>query len=507
VPTHLGTSKALAPLPLPLGWSRPPVVNFEREGICTNYPEISPKAHILEPMKKYCAIATLIFLVLSISPTKAQENIQIVNCSIYGNFTIEKNILTKNNNCAGQVNLPNDLSEISENAFNGNQNIDSVVFGSGQLNIRKYAFYGASGIKQLSIPANVSSIGWGAFNGLTNLKILEINAAKATISELNFNDLTNLTTLTLAEGISVIPGNSFTGAKSLETLSIPSSVRKILANSFSGATKLSSLEIRNGLIELGYGTFRNLNSISEVRIPKSVEIISEESFSSAKTAQAFIVDKNNAVYASDSQGGLYDKSFTNLLRAPLGKEKFEIPSSVKFITKGAFGIPDFPAKSLGSLAIPASVSVVDPELRSMVSSEAAKKIALEKLVLEQFNALSRTLNGYKTEISKMLEKYPGFFLVNTDLKISLQRALDYKISTEASQIEIESIQRLIDGNPGNALASDFLRAQAGITKYVALEMKKAKTAKKTTITCVKGKLSKKVSAVNPKCPTGYKKAA
>jgi hypothetical protein len=38
-------------------------------------------------------------------------------------------------------------------------------------------------------------------------------------------------------------------------------------------------------------------------------------------------------------------------------------------------------------------------------------------------------------------------------------------------------------------------------------MKKAKTAKKTTITCVKGKLSKKVSAVNPKCPTGYKKAA
>ena len=30
-------------------------------------------------------------------------------------------------------------------------------------------------------------------------------------------------------------------------------------------------------------------------------------------------------------------------------------------------------------------------------------------------------------------------------------------------------------------------------------------AKKTTITCVKGKLSKKVTAVGPKCPTGYKK--
>jgi hypothetical protein len=30
-------------------------------------------------------------------------------------------------------------------------------------------------------------------------------------------------------------------------------------------------------------------------------------------------------------------------------------------------------------------------------------------------------------------------------------------------------------------------------------------AKKVTITCVKGKTSKKVTAVKPKCPAGYKK--
>jgi hypothetical protein len=29
--------------------------------------------------------------------------------------------------------------------------------------------------------------------------------------------------------------------------------------------------------------------------------------------------------------------------------------------------------------------------------------------------------------------------------------------------------------------------------------------KKTTITCIKGKVTKKVTAVSPKCPTGYKK--
>jgi hypothetical protein len=39
----------------------------------------------------------------------------------------------------------------------------------------------------------------------------------------------------------------------------------------------------------------------------------------------------------------------------------------------------------------------------------------------------------------------------------------------------------------------------------ALKSAKELASKKTTITCVKGKLTKKVIAVNPKCPTGYKK--
>ena len=33
---------------------------------------------------------------------------------------------------------------------------------------------------------------------------------------------------------------------------------------------------------------------------------------------------------------------------------------------------------------------------------------------------------------------------------------------------------------------------------------KGVATKKTTITCVKGKLTKKVTAVKPKCPAGYK---
>ena len=40
----------------------------------------------------------------------------------------------------------------------------------------------------------------------------------------------------------------------------------------------------------------------------------------------------------------------------------------------------------------------------------------------------------------------------------------------------------------------------------AVTSKKPAPPKKTTIVCVKGNLTKKVTAVKPKCPTGYKKA-
>jgi hypothetical protein len=56
-------------------------------------------------------------------------------------------------------------------------------------------------------------------------------------------------------------------------------------------------------------------------------------------------------------------------------------------------------------------------------------------------------------------------------------------------------------------AADKLIADAKIAAAKILAAAKAKaaaTAKKTTMTCIKGKLTKKVTAVNPKCPTGYK---
>ncbi len=55
-------------------------------------------------------------------------------------------------------------------------------------------------------------------------------------------------------------------------------------------------------------------------------------------------------------------------------------------------------------------------------------------------------------------------------------------------------------------AEEFVAQQIAKEKAAAQE-KATPAPKKTTITCTKGKLTKKVTAVNPKCPAGYKKKA
>jgi hypothetical protein len=78
----------------------------------------------------------------------------------------------------------------------------------------------------------------------------------------------------------------------------------------------------------------------------------------------------------------------------------------------------------------------------------------------------------------------------------------------------EELNKVID-DANAAIAAEAkvaaeLKAKQDAEAQAAAELKakqdaEAKAAaKKTSITCVKGKLTKKVTAVKPKCPTGYK---
>lgn len=79
-------------------------------------------------------------------------------------------------------------------------------------------------------------------------------------------------------------------------------------------------------------------------------------------------------------------------------------------------------------------------------------------------------------------------------ELKAKQEAEAKVAADKAAAELKAKQE------AEAKAASELKA-----KQEAEAKAKAETTKKITITCVKGKLTKKVSAVNPKCPVGYKK--
>jgi len=101
-----------------------------------------------------------------------------------------------------------------------------------------------------------------------------------------------------------------------------------------------------------------------------------------------------------------------------------------------------------------------------------------------------------------LKSIPIGYMSNSNLAISYLTPictpeLLEKIRTSKQEAEAKAAAELKAKQEAEARAASELKAkQEADAKAAAL--------KKTTITCVKGKLTKRVTALKPKCPTGYK---
>jgi len=98
-------------------------------------------------------------------------------------------------------------------------------------------------------------------------------------------------------------------------------------------------------------------------------------------------------------------------------------------------------------------------------------------------------------------------IVSDDKQKEFIKAEEIRIAAEIkAKQEAEAKAKAEEEARAKAEAELKAKAEAEAKAKAEAEAKaKAAISKKTTITCVKGKISKKVTAVNPKCPKGYKK--
>ena len=142
--------------------------------------------------------------------------------------------------------IPDSVKFVVARAFYGCDQLKTVDFGDGIIEIQEEAFRECTALESIILPKNLETIGEGAFYGCTSATEIYIPKTltnwSAGYQYPIFGFCTALETLTIEDGLSVLGGySSFSCASSLKNLVIPASVEKIGDVAFHSATALESV--------------------------------------------------------------------------------------------------------------------------------------------------------------------------------------------------------------------------------------------------------------------------
>ena len=253
-------------------------------------------------------------------------------------------------------------------------------------------------------------------------------------------------------------------------LAIDKSVTKIGDRAFS-FSEITSVSIPDSVNSIGDAAFSN-SKLSAVIIPNSVKVIGIYAFDSSRNLRSVVMSNQVQVIKQGtfSWTGLTTFSFPSSINtieilAFFGNQmtSIDVPDTVKIISNSAF--PDT-IKSItycGPAIFTRPTAPTCPPERKAVIDAAAKaaadKAAAEKAAAEAKAAADRAAAEAKAAADRA--------------------AAEAKAAADRAAAEAKA-------------AADRAATQA------------AQDAKKLTITCVKGKVEKKVTGETPKCPSGYK---
>ena len=352
----------------------------------------------------------------------------------------------------------------------------------------------------LVIDSSVKIIGVEAFKG-AKIQAIKFSDSLELISNSAFEN-TLIMSVQIPNTVEVIGASAFAYNNELTEAVIPNSVKSIGASAFNG-TRLKQVNIPTTLTKIENCTFGNLDfgqgSISLV-IPPSVTSIVGCAFwnsgitnlslsDSLQVLEGFSRNKISTLVVPNSVTRIGAAAFSN---NPL--ISLQIPNSVITIDEYAFA-----NTYLSDINLPDSLKTIKNE--AFANNIRLKTISIpdkiEYLGTDILKGSSSLQEIYYCGKLSGLPITPVCPPVRQAIIDAEKAAADLKAKQEAEVKAAAELKARQDAEVAAAKAAAELKAKQEADA-------KAAVMKKTTITCLKGKLIKKVTAVKPKCPSGYK---
>ena len=200
-----------------------------------------------------------------------------------------------------------DATQIPDAAFNGCENIASIIINESAYAYGKYAFQNCSELKSFNstaegtfiLPTSLTEIESYLFYNCSSMLRVNIPQNATCIGEKAFAECENLSTVRFDSGSKVtsIEANAFARCISIETISMPDSVVSIKERAFDGCISLANVEVSKNLETIGAYAFNGCVSVSkfnsdvdgELNVPTKVSTIGEYAFCDLANIEKVVV--------------------------------------------------------------------------------------------------------------------------------------------------------------------------------------------------------------------------